>query len=220
LRTRVNGIPVSISEETGYPFSLSVRFKIHSEKKGVFTLRLRIPAWATTSNINCPGAEIVHTENWVLIKKAWGKNDAVDLTFKTLPCPVPSINKEFYIRYGPLIYARAIPHVMIPCKDYPLTGFHDYAISPVDTARSDLASYTFYLKDGHLECEIVKNPLADLEDPWRTSPVMLRSRFLNMQTRQIEYIDLVPMGCGEALLRCVTFPVTVEKEKNIISFKK
>jgi hypothetical protein len=203
VHTRVGDVPVAIKEETTYPFSERMRLRVDPGSPAAFLLHLRIPSWATSISATSDGAEIHRAGDWLLVSKTWNPGDTVDVSFGAEAQPVPANNAEYYVRRGPLFYALPIAPIKRPVKDYPLPGFHDYLVFPVEWAQGHYAlprspEGAFALAD---------NPKADARYPWDASPVRLQVRMQNLGTDKAEAIDLVPMGSGEAILRRMTFPL-------------
>ena len=207
VNTVVNGTAVRVTEDTAFPFSEQLELRVGPARPVAFLLRLRVPAWATSSSATCAGAMIQRAGDWILVSKTWQAGDVVRLAFGADVQPVPANNGEFYVRRGPLLYALPFSAVLQPTKDYPLPGFHDYTVSPALWGQGRLA---FPQTAGHLSTAAfarVENPKADPRFPWDAAPVRLKATLLSLDTNQPETVELVPMGSGEAILRRMTFPV-------------
>jgi hypothetical protein len=206
--TTVNGMPVTVTENTRYPFENQINLTIGPEKPTSFTLRLRVPGWCKGVAITAPGAMVVRAGVWMLVTKTWVPGDNLAVTFKAQVQLVPANNKEFYLRYGPLFYAYAIPSEMKAIKNYALPDFHDYYAIPMAGARWNyaLAKIQGGSEDGPLPLALVSNPAASPNYPWDTATAKLTGTLINQDTGKPETIELVPMGCGDAKLRRCTFP--------------
>src|SRR6267142_6872861 len=82
VRTTVaGGTPLSITEETEYPFRGEVRLKLASERPVEFPLLLRIPAWAQRASVSVNGQAVegVRAGQFVRVQRAWKAGDAVVL---------------------------------------------------------------------------------------------------------------------------------------------
>jgi hypothetical protein len=207
VRTAVRNVTVRLAEETSYPFSEQIVLRVDPETPVEFFLHLRIPAWATSVAAKCPGAEIHRAGDWLLIAKKWKSGDIINLSFGTDVEPIPANNGEFYVRRGPLFYALAIPSVKKATKDYPLPGFHDYLVYPTTNAQWHYSLARLTEDPSAMAFELVPVDGADARFPWDVAPLRLKGNLLNLDTKKIESIALVPMGSGEATLRRVTFPV-------------
>jgi uncharacterized protein len=207
LSTAVKGVPVHIAEETTYPFSEKLRLRVDPAAPVEFSLHLRIPGWATTISADCAGAEIRRAGDWLLVSKKWQAGDAVDISFGAQVQPVPANNGEFYVRRGPLFYALPIAAIKRPIKDYPVPGFHDYLMFPVEWAQGHYALPRSSGDPAPQGFTLVQNPAADSKFPWDAAPIRLQASVLNLGNDKAETISMVPMGSGEAILRRMTFPL-------------
>lgn len=116
----LDAIPVTIEQETSYPFEGNIRIKITVPVKKKFFLKLRIPAWVKENEVCINGKNIsAHPLSYYLLAKKW-HNDTLNVVF---PFSLRSIekteaynykgeyiDKEIHYRafyYGPLLYATA-----------------------------------------------------------------------------------------------------------------
>jgi hypothetical protein len=97
-----------------------------------------------------------------------------------------------------LLYALRFKHKLIKTKDYPLEGFHDYDVV-LQTPEVEHKSYTLDLETQ--EFVLQRKDLADMLDPWASTPLALKGRD----------VLLVPLGC--TVLRKCTFPSPVHLPK-------
>ena len=194
LTTSVAGVPLTIVQETNYPFSDTILFKVSPETDVEFSLHLRKPAWATQMQVDIQGGGVREESGYMIVNKKWAVGDVVAVTFTAEIEAVYSANGEYSIRRGPLQYAMNIPHEAHSIKSYPLDGFHDYDIMAQDLKQAyqvlilDTAKPSF-----GLEFATCKD--SDERRPWDNSPVMLKA----------ETMQLVPMG--STVLRRSTFPM-------------
>ncbi len=105
-----DGVPVTISEETGYPFEESIRFSISTRKPAAFPFHLRIPAWCTNAVIKINGAVYSQPPGGQVtkIERTWNNKDVVELV---LPMEVKTstwYEKSIGVERGPLVYALRI----------------------------------------------------------------------------------------------------------------
>lgn len=105
-----NGIPVTIREETEYPFGNKIIFHIDPAKEVVFPLQLRIPQWCKNPAMLINGDTLSWTKkgHFAILERTWKKGDKVELL---LPMEVRMSrweNKSVGIERGPLVYALAI----------------------------------------------------------------------------------------------------------------
>jgi DUF1680 family protein len=206
VRTKVDGVEVSLAEETSYPFSDKITVRIDPKAPVRFTLHIRVPTWATQVELRCAGAEVFRAGQWMLVSRQWKAGDTLDLVLDSDARPVPCNNGEFYVRRGPLLYGMGIAAIKRANKDYPVPGFHDYLFFPVEWAPARFALARLAASTSVLAYELVPNPKSDPRYPWDIAPEDLRIQMLNLDTDKLQSVDLVPMGSSEAILRRMTFP--------------
>ena len=106
------GIPVTIKEETAYPFEETVRFHISfadkKVKKAFFPFHVRIPAWCANAVVRVNGEAVpadVYPGEVARINREWNQNDVL-----TVELPMQVQSGSWYagsvaIERGPLLYA-------------------------------------------------------------------------------------------------------------------
>jgi uncharacterized protein len=137
VSTVVNGIPVTIHEQTDYPFSDRINFTVTPNQPTRFELRLRRPEWArkegesrealtpeasllrdrreayrmpgSDMSVEAAGAEVKQEGEWFTASKVWNPGDTVTVEFKPVIEKALAANGEFAFRRGPLVYALEIP---------------------------------------------------------------------------------------------------------------
>jgi uncharacterized protein len=111
---QLGGQPVTLRQETRYPWDGAVKITVELERPAQFGLRLRIPGWCAAPRVSVNGTPVDLTadvENGYLrIERTWQSGDHVDLD---LPMPVerlyahPAVAADVgqvALRRGPLIY--------------------------------------------------------------------------------------------------------------------
>jgi len=107
VKTVVKGdVPVTIVEETEYPFRDEVRLTVNPAHAAEFALNLRIPAWADQASIAVNGRKVagVKAGAFHTLNRTWQKGDRVELR---LPMNVRTSrwhNNSVAIERGPLVY--------------------------------------------------------------------------------------------------------------------
>ena len=111
VKTAVRGgVPVTIAEETQYPFHEEIHFKINTGTAVKFPLRLRIPAWArsATVSINEGREEGAATGTFHTMEREWSEGDRVTLK---LPMRVRASHwhrNSITLERGPLVFSLKI----------------------------------------------------------------------------------------------------------------
>lgn len=143
---------IHIEQETSYPWNGNVNISVSPNKPFEFTLKIRIPDWATNDfpsdlynytnkTTTVPSVEINDRKidyqidkGYILITKEWGKEETVSVRF---PMEVRKIeaNKQvkddtgkFTVQCGPLVYCWEQPLVMSYFFLPPLFG-NDFSIN-------------------------------------------------------------------------------------------
>ncbi|MDR0758280.1 MAG: glycoside hydrolase family 127 protein [Tannerella sp.] len=107
-----DGITVTLSEETAYPFDESIRFTVsfpdRKQKKAFFPFHLRIPGWCTSPVVRLNGKAVdvdAHAGEITRISREWQQGDVL-----TLELPMQVSVDRWYggaatVERGPLVYA-------------------------------------------------------------------------------------------------------------------
>lgn len=129
------GKPVTITEETDYPFNGQVKFNINTEKPVRFSLYLRIPGWADEAEISYKGKTVSGKGgSTVRLYERWDPGDQVILD---LPMNIRSerrYNNSMSLLRGPLYLALRIDKeyrsVKINYDNFGYKGSVDWEIHP------------------------------------------------------------------------------------------
>jgi len=228
-----DGVCVRLSEETTYPFGMTVLFTVQSiSRSSAFPLVLRIPSWSTATSVKVNGEEIsvnVNDDNLARIDRVWSEGDQVEVEFT--PEVRLSVWKENSrsVERGPLVYAlniksekRYIHNTFDPSEQ----GLNYYEYHPVSDwnyalIQCDKEKYTdFYQVDDSVASEVAGYP-------WNpeSAPVRMKAKVVKCDSWQ-EYkgmagplpyslgygksfpeaapVELIPYGCS--ILRITEFP--------------
>ena len=114
VRVKVaDGVQVSFSENTRYPFDDTIRFRFSSEKSVSFPLYLRIPAWCASPQVAINGEQATISSaggKFVKISREWKNGDTVALK---LPMAISvrrweKNHNSASVNYGPLTFSLKI----------------------------------------------------------------------------------------------------------------
>ena len=134
LQTEVNGVRIRITQETAYPISTEITFRVEMAQPTAFRLTLRIPAWASGFSL---GAEpFAVQENLIQIQKTWQPGDQFTLRFET-DVKIQSWNGEGIVTYGPLLFCLPLDGDFSPGREY-APGFQDAYYALADSAPLQL----------------------------------------------------------------------------------
>ncbi|MEI6218400.1 MAG: beta-L-arabinofuranosidase domain-containing protein, partial [bacterium] len=175
LATRVGAVPVTIVEETSYPFSDRIEFQIRTPEPVSFALTVRIPGWCRRSSVLVNGVPVkqrLRAGTFVSIRRVFRNNDRVTvllpMALKLSRWPSHSIAVE----RGPLVYSLKIgEHWVVDksetkkaTKEFPAWGV--YATTPWHYAL-DIDETTL-----NERVEVVETGATG--NPWQNPPVILR----------------------------------------------
>src|SRR5262249_15645309 len=108
-----DGTPVTISEETDYPFRDIVQFKLSLPQSVRFPLYLRIPRWCRNPAVRLNGQTLAANTrplSYLLLDREWKDGDSVLVQFPmTLEVRSwPKNQNAVSVEYGPLSFSLKI----------------------------------------------------------------------------------------------------------------
>lgn len=114
VRAEAGGRPVSITEETDYPFRDEIRLVVRPEGEGArFPLHLRIPGWsAQGADCSVAGGDasperVPVRPGWHVLDRHWRPGDTVTLHLPAGPERVSRPSGGVAVRRGPLVFVHA-----------------------------------------------------------------------------------------------------------------
>jgi hypothetical protein len=220
VRTVVRSIPVTLIEETEYPFRGSVRISVKPDARVVFPLQIRIPRWAAEATIKVNG-ELANSPipgAFVRIERAWTSGDTLEIVFPLKPRVSRWFNDSIAVERGPLVFSYGIGEDWVKLRDrgmtadwqvYPSAQWN-YAISATPdnvgdeilVRESEVGKTPFSAKPTAVELEVTARKLPDWHaedgaaDPVPVSPVA--------SSEPDEKVRLVPYAAAK--LRITAFP--------------
>ena len=109
----VGGVPITLRQETDYPWAGTVRITVDAKEAKNFAIKLRIPSWARSATISVNGASVDagrRDRGYAEVRREWKPGDRVELD---LPMPVervyanPKVKVDVgrvALKRGPLVY--------------------------------------------------------------------------------------------------------------------
>ncbi len=107
---KIGGTPVTIQEETDYPFGDVIRFTINPTKPTAFPLKLRIPGWSVNPRVAVNGEPVpaVNSGEFLTINRTWKPGDKVTAGFSAELETQNAFNGSAAIWRGPLAFSLRI----------------------------------------------------------------------------------------------------------------
>ena len=148
VSTTVRGdTPVTIEEQTDYPFRDSLTFAIKLAKPAAFPLVLRIPAWAegATVSVNGQAQSGVTAGGFYRVDRKWSNGDRVAVRFPMRVRTSSWYNNSVAVERGPLVYSLKIGESWHKIKQ---TGpSADWEVYPTTPWNYALALDSFTVKE-------------------------------------------------------------------------
>lgn len=164
VATKVSGVPVTLREETDYPFREQIVIHVDPERPLRFPIALRVPGWAKRARIRVNGKAMPDGTpgQFTRIAREWRAGDRIELTFTAPPQRVSTADGSF-VEQGPLVFAMPIEEKWQKLRDRGLTA--DWAVLPQSEWRYALAEGA--------AIERVERPIGPVPFSRRSPPVVL-----------------------------------------------
>lgn len=110
VTTEIEGEPVTVVEETAYPFGDTVTMTVETAGAASFPLELRIPGWAEGATVTLPDGETANPSPGAFhtVERTWGDGDTVEVTFE---CTVEAERRyqgAVALSRGPLVFSLPV----------------------------------------------------------------------------------------------------------------
>jgi hypothetical protein len=155
LSTALHDEPLTLRQETGYPWDGEVRLSVDDAPRMEFAVRLRIPGWAEAATIAVNGAPVeaeATPGTYAEVRRRWNPGDAVELR---LPMParlveshplVEETRNQAAIQRGPMVYCLEspdlppdvrVPDIFIPANSKLSARFDPELLGGVGIVEAD-----------------------------------------------------------------------------------
>jgi hypothetical protein len=214
------GVPVTITESTGYPFSDTVTLTVSLNSPVAFPLVLRIPGWCSSPSlsVNGAGAAAGGGPSYATISRTWSNGDQVTLTMPMSATAHTWSTQEnaVSVSYGALEFSLQITENWVQTEgtaQWPQYDVHagsawNYGLVPgagfsVATGGDIDNPFT------QATAPVVLTTSAQVVPGWQADSQSVVTPLVNgpvAATSPVEQVNLIPMGA--ARLRISTFPQT------------
>lgn len=123
-----DGVPVTITEETGYPFRDTIAFTINPERPVRFPFTVRVPAWAEGATVSRDGSppRTAPPGEATFVDVTWKAGDRVVLRLPMKPRLSTWYHDSVAVERGPLVYSLRMDEEWTPIT----TGMKHPAFAP------------------------------------------------------------------------------------------
>ena len=237
IKVGKNQVPITVTEETNYPFSEKINFKFLMDKSATFPFFIRIPKWCKNPKILVNGKEIeekITPCSFFKLEREFSNNDTITLIVPMEITTSNWSNNGVGIERGPLAYSYAIDETTNIVSEYKRST---EAFPAVERRPNSDWNYALSLSDREISAlEIIQTNKDGY--PWdaESSPIKIRipvKKVTNWKMKEVidnktnksflttpefpkeietegetEYIDLIPYGA--TTLRLSIFPKVEE----------
>jgi DUF1680 family protein len=226
VETEIDGVPVTVTLETDYPFRDMLRFTVTVERPVRFSLWLRIPEWAYEPGLRVDGSVMIPPTpgTYHEFNRLWHDTAQVDLWLPMLPALRRGYNDAVALTRGPLVYALKIGEEWRrinedqPYRELPHADWEVYPTKPWNYALA-VNEDTLFEDVTFIEFPVGEMPFSPQGAPVEATAKGKRLPEWGMENgsaadapqspvtsaEPLETLTLIPYGCTN--LRITEFPV-------------
>ncbi|HEX4311440.1 MAG TPA: beta-L-arabinofuranosidase domain-containing protein [Acidobacteriaceae bacterium] len=223
VHTAIGQTAVHLVMDTNYPFRGSVRLSVNPASTSRFPLRLRIPAWATGTEIHVNGERqpTPSAGSFARIDREWKSADEVRIDFPMRPRLSRWFHNSVAVERGPLVFSYGIEESWVKLRERGMTA--DWQVFPhsqwnygvkvnaesqqdnITVRENEIRSGVFTRSHAPVELSVK----ARLLDTWRAEDGVADPLPQDPNSRNPDQ-DLTLIPYGAAKLRITAFPAITE----------
>ncbi|HEY1759462.1 MAG TPA: beta-L-arabinofuranosidase domain-containing protein [Bryobacteraceae bacterium] len=223
LHTAIGDTAVHLEEETDYPFRGTVRLRVNPATPSRFPLQLRIPAWASNTEIrvNNEAQPSPSSGSFARIDREWKAGDEVHIEFPMLPRLSRWFHNSVAVERGPLVFSYGIEESWVKLRDRGMTA--DWQVFPGNQwnyglkVNSESQQDNFAVKEKEIGSSVFTRSHAPVEisvkarllDMWRAEDGVADPLPQDPDSKNPDH-DLILIPYAAAKLRVTAFPVITE----------
>jgi uncharacterized protein len=223
----INGNPVTIREETDYPFRGDVRLTIAIEHETEFPLVLRIPQWAGVATVQVNGQSALPSDaadsetGFFTLRRPWKNGDVVTVSLPMQPRSVRSFHNSVVFERGPLVFSLpleakwdALKHYAMQSADWQLTPSipWNYAVALTrcgpNVVEQPVSATPFDVQHPPVVLQVEARRLPEWKETGNSAGTLPSSPVSSSEPLQT--LRLVPYGAAK--LRITAFPYLNERD--------
>jgi hypothetical protein len=142
VRTVVSGVPILVTQTTGYPFQDAVAITVRPDLPVHFPLALRVPGWANGVAVSINGASVQAQPEggFVTIARTWMAADRIDISFDIDTRRRTTAAGHSVVEHGALLYVLPIGENWKKWRPHGPTA--DWQVYPMDAWNYGLSAGT------------------------------------------------------------------------------
>ncbi|MGA2675210.1 MAG: beta-L-arabinofuranosidase domain-containing protein [Terracidiphilus sp.] len=181
--TLPGSVPVSIVEDTEYPFRDRIGLTANPAKPIRFPLVLRIPGWAAGASVTVNGDPVndVQPGRFLKIERTWNPGDRVELHFPMAIRVTNWYHNSIAVERGPLVYSLALGETWSKLKQFgPAVDWEVFPTTPWNYAlavnlANPAASFT-----------VEEHPVTKQPFDAQAAPVVLHAKGRRLTSWELE----------------------------------
>jgi len=224
VTVKLKGTPVTITEETDYPFADLLRFTVNPAKPTAFPFKLRVPRWAVNPRVAVNGEMLANVKagEFLSIDRTWKAGDKVTVEFPADLETKNTLRGSATLWRGPLVFSLRIGE-KVDTVNKIAPGFDEVEFTPTTPWN-----YALDIDRANPAADVKIGRAKMPENPWKpgTTPITLTVPAKRVpgwglvrgermadevpgspvkSTEPVEQVTLVPFGAQT--LRITSFPL-------------